>query len=57
MAAKKREGFRLDLKEPLAGRFDSYCKANFPNKSELIRRLVKKFLDSEEDQKNKNKKH
>ena len=51
MADKKRSSFRLDLGEPLATRLSEYCKAHFLNKTGLIRKLIKEFLDRHEPEK------
>jgi metal-responsive CopG/Arc/MetJ family transcriptional regulator len=49
--AKKGGGFRLDLGEPLAQRLAAYCEANFRSKTELIRQILKTFLEEQDTKK------
>jgi len=46
--SKKSGGFRLDLGEPLATRLSEFCETNFRNKTQLIREVLKAYLDSHE---------
>jgi metal-responsive CopG/Arc/MetJ family transcriptional regulator len=42
--AKKREGFRLDLREPLASELTRFCKINYRKKTEVVRQALAEFL-------------
>jgi hypothetical protein len=39
--------FRLDLGEPLATDLDDFCRAKFRKKTQLIRELLRDYLDEQ----------
>jgi hypothetical protein len=46
-------GFRLNLREPLAGQLDEFCANHFRKKTEVIREALTAYFDSWADQQDK----